>query len=272
MSLILAAKSTADETKAWQRFQARVHKRETPVRRTARFAGLVRIAALFLILAGAAFIFYVSTREAPVQNKTVAANQKTLADTLSDGSVVILNKNSSLSYPDRFDGDQRLVTLQGEAFFSVAPDRNKPFLIRVNDVTVKVVGTSFNIRSENGTTEVIVETGVVQVRRKDEVLQLRPKEKAIVRSDSMMFKTAETEKLYNYYRTREFVCDNTPLWKLVAVLNEAYGANIVIGRDDLRSLPLTTTFNNESLERILEIIRTTFSISIIRQNDRIILQ
>ena len=87
-----------------------------------------------------------------------------------------------------------------------------------------------------------------------------------------MYKAEETERLYNYYRTREFVCDNTPLWKLVAVLNEAYGANIVIGRDALRNMPLTTTFNNESLERILDIIRTTFDITVVRQNNTIILQ
>ena len=108
--------------------------------------------------------------------------------------------------------------------------------------------------------------------RKNKVLQLRPKEKAVVKNDSVMFKTAETEKLHNYYRTREFTCDNTPLWKLVNVLNEAYDVNIVIERDALRSLPLTTTFNNESLDRILEIIRTTFDITVIRQNDKIILQ
>jgi ferric-dicitrate binding protein FerR (iron transport regulator) len=136
---------------------------------------------------------------------------------------------------------------------------------------VKVIGTSFNIRTRNGTTEVIVETGIVEVIRKNNVLELRPKEKAVVQKDSTMFKIAETDKLYNYYRTKEFVCDNTPLWKLVAVLNEAYNANIIIQKDALRSLPLTTTFNNESLDRILEIIHATFDITITRQNNQIIL-
>jgi ferric-dicitrate binding protein FerR (iron transport regulator) len=272
MSRKLALESTVDETAAWQRFKARVGREKAPAGRPRQFAGWMRIAALFLLIAGAALLFYFSNREVPVQHLTARANQEIISDTLSDGTVVTLNKNSSLSYPDRFVGNQRLVALKGEAFFSVAPNKDKPFLITVNEVTVKVIGTSFNIRSENGTTEVIVESGVVQVIRKDQVLQLKPKEKAVVKKDSTMYKAEETERLYNYYRTREFVCDNTPLWKLVAVLNEAYGANVIIGRDALRNMPLTTTFNNESLDRILDIIRTTFDITVVRQNNTIILQ
>jgi ferric-dicitrate binding protein FerR (iron transport regulator) len=76
-------------------------------------------------------------------------------------------------------------------------------------------------------------------------------EKVVVRrQDSVITKERETAQLYQYYESREFVCDNTPLWKLVAVLNKAYDTTIVIGRPELRNLPLTTTFPNESLDRI----------------------
>jgi transmembrane sensor len=268
----LAPSLPVDETAAWQRFKARVEKKQIPVQKIIPFAKWMRIAALFVLVAGVALFFYLSNRQTPVQNLVLTANQEALVDTLSDGSVVTLNKNSSLSYPDRFDGEERVVKLTGEAFFSVTPDKAKPFLIYANDVTVKVIGTSFNIRTKNGTTEVIVETGIVEVIRTNNVIELQPKEKAIVQKDSTMFKTTVTDKLYNYYRTKQFVCDNTPLWKLVTVLNEAYDANIVIGRDALRNLPLTTTFNNESLDFVLEIIRTTFDITVIHQNDKIILQ
>src|SRR3546814_17421332 len=62
--------------------------------------------------------------------------------TLADGSVVTLNKNSELSYPRRFTGSSRTVSLQGEAFFDVETDREKPFVISVNDVEVEVTGRS----------------------------------------------------------------------------------------------------------------------------------
>jgi ferric-dicitrate binding protein FerR (iron transport regulator) len=78
--------------------------------------------------------------------------------------------------------------------------------------------------------------------------------------------------LYNYYVTHEFVCDDTPLWKLVEVLNEAYGSHIEIANPDLRNLPLTATFHNEPLDRTLSIISETFSITVEHQNEKIILK
>jgi ferric-dicitrate binding protein FerR (iron transport regulator) len=80
------------------------------------------------------------------------------------------------------------------------------------------------------------------------------------------------DKLYNYYRSKEFVCDDTPLWKLVEVLNEAYGVNIVIENKELRGLRLNTTFNNESLDTILDIVSQTFGITYTKEADRIILK
>ncbi len=62
------------------------------------------------------------------------------------------------------------------------------------------------------------------------------------------------------------------IWKVVEVLNEAYDVNIVIEKKDLRAMPLTTTFNNESLDNILNIIQQTFNISVIKKDNQIILQ
>ena len=151
------------------------------------------------------------------------------------------------------------MTLKGEAFFNIAPDKKKPFTIHVNDVDVTVVGTSFNIKSKNGKTEVVVETGIVRVTKAGETIELRAGEKTkMADADNAMEKEKVTDKLYNYYRTKEFVCDNTPLWKLVEVLNDAYNAHIVIGREELRDIPITSPFYNESLDRVLEVISLTF--------------
>jgi ferric-dicitrate binding protein FerR (iron transport regulator) len=92
-------------------------------------------------------------------------------------------------------------------------------------------------------------------------------------NNSVATKEAVTDKLYNYYRSKEFVCDDTPLWKLVQVVNEAYDAKIIIGRKELNDMRLTTTFNNESLEKVLEIIHLTFDITVTKKEDgQIILQ
>jgi transmembrane sensor len=270
----LTTVSTLDEDEAWKRFKNRTSQpKQHALVRPIRPTNWLRIAALFIIVIGAGYFGYKLFSEKPVQNIVVASHQTTLTDTLPDGSIVTLNKNSSLDYPSRFKNDTRTIALKGEAFFDVTPNKQKPFIIHVNDVTIKVVGTSFNVRSVNGITEVIVETGIVQVSRKNKTVELRPKEKIkISTQDSSMVKDKEEEKLYNYYRSKEFVCDGTPLWKLVKVLNEAYDTNIVIENPKLRSLPLDTTFDNESLDRILEIISATFDIKVFKEKDRIILR
>jgi ferric-dicitrate binding protein FerR (iron transport regulator) len=105
------------------------------------------------------------------------------------------------------------------------------------------------------------------------VVELKPSESIRVNDrDSIMTKDKVADKLYNYYRSKEFVCDDTPLWKLVEVLNAAYDANIIIGNDELRNLKLNTTFNNESLDKILEVISLTFGIKVSKEGDRIILK
>ena len=191
---------------------------------------------------------------------SLASLNGVVTDTLPDGSVITLNKNSSLEYPENFKGKKRSVSLKGEAFFNVAANKKKPFEIAVNDILVRVVGTSFNIRSENGSTEVIVETGIVQVIRDDKMVELRPGQKLVVGQENQnLVPQNEEEQLYNYYRSKEFVCDNTPLWKLVETLNEAYQVNIIIERPELKALPLDVTFSNESLDVILDIIKETFN-------------
>jgi ferric-dicitrate binding protein FerR (iron transport regulator) len=271
----LAAHSSIDENEAWLKFKDSVQQKpfQKPIVRPLVHFGWMRIAALFIIVAGAALLSYFLLQPGGVQTIAIQTTAQTRIDTLPDGSVVTLNKNSQLSYPDRFTGDSRTIALQGEAFFNVAPDKSKPFIIQVNDVTVKVVGTSFNIRSERGTTEVIVETGEVQVIRHNKIAELHSRERITVKpQDTIMVKAPVQEQLYNYYRTKEFVCDNTPLWKLVEVLNEAYDTHIVIEKASLRNLPLTTTFYNEPLDHILNIISQTLDIEVIKREEKIILQ
>jgi transmembrane sensor len=269
----LAATTLTDENAAWKRFQARLHQ-QAPVLRKMHYASWWKAAAVFILLVGTAIISYVIyNKEGNVQDLTEQTANTIISKTLPDGSSITLNKNSSISYPSKFKGNTRPVNLKGEAFFNVQPDKTKPFLIRVNELTIKVVGTSFNVRSRNGVTEVIVATGIVQVMKGKQVVELKPKEKLLVReTDSVLVKNPEKEKLYNYYLTREFVCDNTPLWKLVEVLNEAYGVHITIGRKQNRNLLLTTTFPNESLDHILEIISLTFGLRVEKSGDEIILE
>lgn len=270
----VAAGAEVDENKAWQRFQKRVKKQGPSTGRHTSF-GWWRVAASIIIIAGIAWLVSSllengSSEPAIVNIVSISEVKK---DTLPDGSVATLNKHTELSYPKSFKGKTRKVKLRGEAFFNVQPDKERPFIIDVEDVQVKVVGTSFNVRSYNGKTEVIVETGIVQVMKAGKTIELRAGERILFEAiDTVAKKEQSDDKLYNYYVSRTFVCDNTPLWKLVEKLNEAYDVNIRIGREELRKLPLNVTFNDESLDVILDIISETLLIKVSRNENEIVLE
>lgn len=274
----LARQSSVDENKAWAKFQQKINGQQSqrassPVLKMRVWLSIA--AAVVILVVGVVVLNPVPGIRDNSKPMQVSSQNLVLTDTLPDGSMVTLNKNSTVSYPSKFNGKTRPVELKGEAFFNVTPDKKKPFIIKVNDVEVTVVGTSFNIRSENGVTEVIVETGIVKVAKDGQVVELKAGERTTIGAAQTTVAPPQPveDHLYNYYRSRQFVCEQTPLWKLVQVLNEAYDANIVIGKPELGNLTLTTTFNNESLDFVLYIISETFpSIKVRKMPDQIILE
>ncbi len=273
----IAVLSTSNEEEAWQRFKTKL---KSPKAKTklvpfmGKVKGLRIAAAILVFVLGAWFLKNMLTNNIINKSIIVKTQKNIVIDTLPDNSMVTLNKNSSIEYTSAFTtGDKRAIKLTGEAFFSVTPNKNKPFIIAVNDIEVKVVGTSFNIRTVNGQTEVIVKTGMVQVTKNNKTIILAPQEKLITNAlETNLTKQVTTDKLFNYYASKEFVCEETPLWRLVQVLQEAYDTPIEIGRKSLANLPITTTFANEPLEVVLQIIATTFDIKVVRTNGNIVLQ
>lgn len=276
-SLSVSAEVNVDE--AWMRLKNKMVK---PKLSSSRNQFFYYAAACVLLLVGIFSILNYWRKDAADVAKPIVVSlpniieskSETRIDTLSDKSVVTLNKNAVLKCPKEFSGNERRVKLQGEAFFSISPNKEKPFFIEANnDVEIRVVGTSFNVKSFDAYTEVIVETGIVEVRKFNKVVLLHPREKARIRNkDSSIVVEKNKDKLYKYYRSREFECDNTPLWKVVEVLNEVYGDSILIGRSELKGLTLTTRFDNESLESILEIISETFEIKVEKKGNKYILK
>jgi transmembrane sensor len=271
----IAVQSTIDENAAWQQLKNRLtyqQQNAQPLQKNK--LGWMKVAAAVIVLIGIGVIsFLLSNKQNPIKEIALQSLQQVVNDTLSDASVVTLNKNSTLTYPKKFKGKARMVALKGEAFFSITPNKEKPFIIAVNNVEVKVVGTSFNIKEANGNTEIVVETGIVQVTKNGQTIALSAGEKInVAGGNAALAKEAVKDKLYNYYRTKEFVCNETPLWKLVEVLNEAYRVDIIIKNNAIKNLPITTTFLNESLEQVLLVISETFNITVTKKDNRIILQ
>lgn len=260
---------TVDENAAWERFRARVAK---PPQKVFALSKLWA-AATILACVGVAALSYLAWEKATNHAITFAANEQSVKQELPDGSIVTLNKHSSLEYNSKFKGTQRNVRLRGEGFFKVTPDKQKPFVVQLESVTVTVVGTTFNVHEMNGETEVVVESGIVKVQSGAHEVLLHPGEKITVSKNREISQPKKTkDQLYNYYVTRQFVCDDTPLWKLVEALNEAYNVDIKIANDNVAKLPLTTTFHDEPLENILNVISETFNLTVEHKGNSILLK
>jgi ferric-dicitrate binding protein FerR (iron transport regulator) len=269
----LAPRLDADPETAWQRLQLRLQqqpetKAALPRRRIAlSFARIA--AALVVLLAGAGIYYMLADRSISLEATTAAASY-----TLPDGSMVTLNRHATLSYQSKnFGQKERHVRLDGEAFFQISPNKEKPFIIDADDASIRVVGTSFNVKTSPDKTEVIVETGIVRLSKQQASTELRAHEKGLVLKNSVSpIREQSVDSLHNYYRTKTFICRNTPLSRLTEVLSEAYEVKIVPANKSIGGLPLTATFRQDSLEHILDVVCATLNLRAERNGAYIILK
>jgi transmembrane sensor len=229
----------------------------------------MQIAAVFAGLPLMIWFYLIQTKSSG--DLIVSTTIKTETTQLSDGSTVVLNKNSSLKYPEVFIGGTRTVNLQkGEAFFTVSHDTRKPFYVLVKGIHIKVVGTAFNVKVKGKQTEIIVESGKVQVSKNRIRVLLMPQESVTINTTgTRLLKEKHTDLLYNYYRSKEFIANGTPLYKLAEVLEEAYDVHIAFESERVKQLPMSTTFKDESLDDILTVISKTFRLKVNRNGNQI---
>lgn len=264
-SFFAVEESNVDVNQAWEKFKER-----TEPKKTIWFRPWMAAASVIVALGLAWMYFSGKTTDKPPSFAYETSHQ-TQTFTLPDSSVVVLNKNSTLTFSST--KGTREVKLSGEAFFDVKPDKTKPFIIDVNQVQVRVLGTSFNIKGYNGDTEVLVETGLVKVAKGASDIQLKAREKVVIPAENLVLKKVIVNNdFYNFYRTGRLDFNNIKLREVVIVLNEAYGANIEIGSKAVAEIPINTVFENQSLENVLRVITETLPVRIEKQNQRIILK
>jgi len=278
----LAQVSPLGEAEAWEKFK---EKRATANREPVKVVSInrnksantnwLRIAAAAILLIGGGWIGY-SLYQQNAANRVVniQANNEVRVDTLPDGSVVHLNKNSGISYTGTFKS-KREISLTGEAFFDVKHDEAAPFTVHVNDVTIKDVGTAFNVKSKQRNTQIIVESGIVQVSRSNNAVRLTRNQMVSINPEDKQLKVEKSiDDLYSYYKNPVFNANNIPLWRLVNVLNEAYGVNIKIENAAMRNTPITIPIKwSGPLSIVLDAIKgTTPAMNILQVGNNFIIR
>lgn len=170
--------------------------------------------------------------------------------TLPDGSRVWLNNVSSLRYPTAFLGKDRTVDLTGEAYFEIAKDAARPFIVKVKDEAVEVLGTSFNVMAypDEGGTQTTLLTGIVTVKAGSSVVRLKPDEQAQVKADGglRIIKDVASQDIVSwkdgffYFGRASFAAVMRQLarWYDVEVVYEGKTPEMEFGGRIDRSLPL----------------------------------
>lgn len=223
-----------------------------------------RVAAaisFLLIVSYFAFFQYFSkteTRQPLAKIKVVQAFKGQKLDIrLSDGSRIKLNTNSKISYPEKFSEDTREVTLEGEAYFDVAPNPSRPFIVHTRYASTHVIGTSFNVLVNPDTTAITLVEGKVNVSLPTgQTASLTPNQQAIISSSSQNITKhqVDVEKYIEWkYNTIRF--DNTSVRDAFNTMENWYNVEIKVNDPELLDCVITSKYQNESLENVLNSFR-----------------
>ena len=279
------------QQKTLQRIHARMkengHRKLRPVYSSSRptiYRQLLKIAAVLLLpllAAGAFWLLNPSTQQistAMVEQVNQRGQKSSLI--LPDGSKVWLNAASALKYPKEFSNGSREVLLEGEAFFDVTENREKPFVVKTRDVDVKVFGTSFNVSAypDDVFTETTVVTGLVRVQQTqpeitgDDFVFVNPNEMAYFsRNDSQFtIKNTDVTDLISWKEGR-LRFDRTPFPVVIKKLQRWYGTDITYKGQKLQNELMTFTVTDESLEKILGLMGSLVPIEHQLQKNRQVL-
>ena len=189
---------------------------------------------------------------------------------LSDGSIVWLKNNSTLTYPQTFDQATRNVTLKGEALFEVAKDAKHPFIIRCEDLTTTVLGTSFNIRSQDNNVEVVVLTGKVSLssatatNKKERSVLIVPKEKAVysITKKQLATMAAKYEEEVAAVKGTEYDMhfEDTRMDEIIRRIEGKFSVHVLLANEKLGNCVVTANFTDQSLKKTLDILASVLSV------------
>ena len=236
-----------------------------------RYAAAVSL--LLLIGAGIWISYGLATT---VTYETPFGQTRTLV--LEDGTQVQLNANSVLSFDKNWLAQpQREVFLQGEAYFSVTQRTQKqnlmPFIVHTSDLSVRVLGTQFNVNSRRGQTQVVLNEGKVALRIEE------ADEETMEPGDFVEYSSEKNEmtrqqvnpEIYTSWRNQVLTLDDTPVGHVIQQLEDTYGVSFVLQNEEIRERKISSTgsITTQNLDTILEALSTLLQVNFERKSNTI---
>jgi len=228
--------------------ELQVKPKKYTIRKALKVAAVL-VAGLTIAFTVAKFAF----KPAAITQITAKGEKKEIF--LEDGSVIVLNSNSSITYPEQFE-DTRNIQLVGQAYFKVFRDIKRPFIVQTHDVIVRVLGTSFDINSyEHHNTKVSVISGKVEVSSPTgkKVQIIKDQQADLIKNSDLQISTENSEDKIAWI-SNTIMLKNTTLSETVKIIENWYNVDITIENQELNNLTISGKFKDEKLENVLESI------------------
>ncbi len=223
-------------------------------------------AAIFIVAAGVTFyqFQYMEDGEVAVEYKVKSTDKgQKLTITLSDGSIVKLNAGTTLKYPAVFGNERREIELRGEAYFEVAEDENKPFIVSTGEITTTVLGTSFNIKAYPSSERMnisLIEGRVRIDKYEDETRSQMPDETYLTPGENIIYNKASFELKKGRFDVKKAISwkdniiyfEKTPFIDAIHTLELWYGVEFTILNLKNDKMMVNGEFKNQSLDNVLQ--------------------
>lgn len=259
-----------------------VQENEDPKKTRKVFSALrvFAVAATIIVMFGS--VLWISSRRPTVRRATVISNETFVVTTknrervtvrLSDGSEVYLNANSRLEVPQQFLDSVRTVQLEGQAFFAVARQPFRPFIVRSGSTVTQVLGTEFDVRKRGNKVRVVVKSGKVRLSREGSAhgVELQKGEMSIANADGAISLPTKVDiRKYVGWREGKLMFERTPLIEVMGELEQQFGFSFVLKDRELGRRRFTGTFTTDSLKEILSTLALALDVQIKQQKDSIL--
>ncbi len=237
----------------------------------------MRIAASIIIVFGMSYYFYNNLQSEDLQFSSISSGKNIKEINLADGSIVWLNQNSKLEYPEKFAKNNRVVKMTGEAYFIIAHNKQKPFIVKTENTTTEVLGTEFNLKSFDNEQdiEIVLTKGKVKFTDiKSNVSELmKPNDKITLNKEERKLRK-ETVSNSNFlsWKTKELDLNNMNLEQIAKILSNYYNVEIEVDNSVKNEVfNSTMPFKDVELDEILKTIELTKNIEVGSVEGKIIL-
>ena len=195
---------------------------------------------------------------------------------LPDSSVVKLNSDSKIIFPDKFSGNERVVYIEGEGFFDVKSNPNVPMTVSTsNGYDVKVLGTKFNIysyREEERSKTSLIEGNIDILSKESVVAQLGQGDSLVKGGESTVKNSNDANIVNDIAWTNDILAfENTPLNEVIKKLERWYGTTFIVKDSNILRIRLTAEYENESVIQILESIKFSADIEYTIKKNTVVL-